>query len=651
MRAARSAFAWENVFVWAPALLLGGSVGAASVFEPEGLVIGFTLLGAAVIAGIAVTSDAFRRLPDSGLHTAPGRRHAKATILAVVAAPLIVVVTAGYLPWIARIPEVPRAMVFGVTAAGLGWVVLSLATRPLKELDALAAVADAPAEAGTVALPPRSVGGLLSFEVDQDEPFNLDRLGRQAQVENFCREVAEADAPMLWALDGPWGSGKSAFVRMSEAHLSNDGAAVVVFTPPVEGLTGTPLTDLVVTVSAHLAQQSKASPEESVSERTRALWALGRALGDPRILLGDFATRGANPAARLATARRLLAQHVEQSERRLVVWIDELDRCEPRYALATLQSARHLLAVPNVVTLVAVNRSALCRSIDALHGPGSADQFLDRYIDRTIPLTPPAESNYERHQLVTNLVQSWAKTADAQGWARDGLLSAALAAVGVATDLNLRDIAQIVAEFAVLAPHLPSAESYQRALPRRVGSTAPDPMYDAPQRWADTNRALLGLLILRRRSADHYGNIAARAEQLEPTPQNWQALLEEAGATVRPDEWPAPVGDGGIMIALRHVRNRTPGGPPTLAEPHQRRRKSAGRTSRHNSRLKALLRSPQRAHWARWSRWVWSLRERSGGGCATPIWWRRLSWRGILAGDSFLRYSRRLIGEQQTVSC
>ncbi len=566
IRTARAAFAWEHSFVWVPALLLGGSIGAASVLEPEGLVTGFTLLGAAVIAGIAVTNDAFRRLPDGGLHTAPGRRHAKATILAVVAAPLIVVVSVGYLPWIDRIAAAPRAAVFGVTAAALGWVVLSLATRPLKELDALAAVADAPEDAATIALPSRSVGGLLSFDVYQDDPFNLDRLGRQAQVENFCREVTDAAAPMLWALDGPWGSGKSAFVRMSEAHLGNNGTAVVVFTPPVEGLTGTPLTDLVVTVSANLAQQCRTSPEEPVSERTRALWAIGRALGDQRLILGDFATRGTNPTARLAAARRLLAEHVEQSERRLVLWIDELDRCEPGYALAMLQSARHLLSVPNVVTLVAVNRRALCHSVDAIHGQGAGDRFLDRYIDRTIPLTPPAESNYERHQLVTNLIQSWAKAADAQGWTRDGPLSGTLAAVGVATDLNLRDIAQIVAEFAVLAPQLPPAESYQRALPRRFGLTQPDPMGDAFQRWADTNRALLGLLILRRYSAAEYEDIAAQAEQLDPTPQNWQALLRKAGATVYPDEWPGHISDGGIMYALRHVMNRPSGGAPTRAD-------------------------------------------------------------------------------------
>lgn len=563
-----------------PALLLGGSVGAASVLEPEGLVTGFTLLGAAVIAGIAVANDAFRRLPEGGLHTAPGRRHAKATISTVVAAPLIVVVTAGYLPWMDRFPAALRAAVFGVTAAGLGWVVLSMATRPLKELDALAAVADVPEDGAAAALPPRSVGGLLSFDVAKGDPFDLDRLGRRALVENFCREVTDAAAPMLWALDGPWGSGKSAFVRMSEAHFSNNGTAVVVFTPPVEGLTGTPMTDLVIALSTHLAQQSGTSPDDPVPEDLRALWAHGRALGDPRLLLGDFASRGTNPAARLATARTLLAQHVERSQRRLVVWIDELDRCEPRYALATLQSARSLLHVPNVVTLVAVNRSALCHSVDTIHGEGAADRFLDRYIDRTIPLTPPGDGTYERHQLVEGMVLSWAKTLGAQDWAPDPVLWTTLAAVGVATDLNMRDIAQIVTEFAVISPQLPPVESYQRHPPTRVGTSPRDPMEGAHQRRAETNRALLGLLVLRRCSAEQYASIAAQVDRHTPTPQNWNHLVNEAGAAMRVTQWPGHLGDDGIMTALQQVIQRTPATAPTLADliraVHSQPRESAG---------------------------------------------------------------------------
>ena len=519
-----------------------------------------------MIAGIAVANDAFRRLPDGGLHTAPGIRHARATISAVVAAPLIVVITAGYLPWIDRFAAPQRAAVFGVTAAGLGWVVLSMATRPIKELDALVAVADISEDASTVALPPRSVGALLSFDVDKDDPFDLDRLGRRALVENFCREVTDATAPMLWALDGPWGSGKSAFVRMSEPHFSNNGTAAVVFTPPVEGLTGTPLTDLVVAVSAHLAQQSGTSPDDPVPEDLRALWAHGRALGDPRLLLGDFASRGTNPTARLATARRLLAEHVERSQRRLVVWIDELDRCEPRYALAMLQSARSLLHVPNVVTLVAVNRSALCHSVETIHGDGAADRFLDRYIDRTIPLEPPGGSAFERHELAERLVWSWAKTLGAHDWAPDGLLWTTLAAHGVATDLNFRDLAQVLAEFAVLAPQLPPVEAYQRTLPARFGLTPPDPMDDARERRAETNRALLGLLVLRRYSPNQFAEIATQSEQLHPEPQTWHALLNKAGAEVRTDDWPRRIGDGGITIALQSVMKRTPGPVPTLAE-------------------------------------------------------------------------------------
>ena len=527
---------------------------------------GFTLLGAAVIAGIAVANDAFRRLPDGGLHTAPGVHHAKATIAAVMAAPLIVVITAGYLPWLDRFPPPLRAVLFGATAAGLGWVVLSMATRPIKELEAIAAGANVLEDVTAVTLPPRSVGGLLSFDVHKDEPFDLDRLGRRTLVENFCGEVTDAAAPMLWALDGPWGSGKSAFVRMSEAHLRNNGTAVVVFTPPVEGLTGTPLTDLVAAVSGQLAPQPRARRDDPIPDGLRSLWTHGKALGDPRLLLGDFASQGTNPAARLTTARRLLAEHVERSQQRLVVWIDELDRCEPRYALAMLQSARTLLHVPNVVTVVAVNRRALCHSVDTIHGEGAADRFLDRYIDRTIPLTPPGDGAYERHQLVEGLVQAWVKTLGADRWAPDALLWSTLATVGVATDLNTRDIAQIVAEFALIVPQLPPVESYEKQLPARVRTRPQESVQAAQQRRAETNLVLLGLLVLRRHSAREYASIAEHVDKYGPTPDNWPALADNVGRALRVNDWPKSIGDGGIMMALQHVSQRTPATAPTLAD-------------------------------------------------------------------------------------
>ena len=76
--------------------------------------------------------------------------------------------------------------------------------------------------------------------------------------------------------------------------------------------------------------------------------------------------------------------------RGLVVCVDELDRCRPEYALSLLEVIRHLVDVPGVVVLLAINRSELSHSVKSIFGGDfSADRYLRRIVDRTVQLSVP----------------------------------------------------------------------------------------------------------------------------------------------------------------------------------------------------------------------------------------------------------------------
>ena len=68
------------------------------------------------------------------------------------------------------------------------------------------------------------------FAADASDPFGNDRLDRTAEVKEFCADLTQAELPLLVAIDGEWGSGKSAFVQMCAAHLASEhrGQMVVV---------------------------------------------------------------------------------------------------------------------------------------------------------------------------------------------------------------------------------------------------------------------------------------------------------------------------------------------------------------------------------------------------------------------------------------
>lgn len=83
---------------------------------------------------------------------------------------------------------------------------------------------------------------------------------------------------------------------------------------------------------------------------------------------------------------------IEQSLRDLVdhgaaalpmfVFIDELDRCRPTFAIALLEGVKHLFGVPGVCFVVSTNLSQLSESIKAVYGHGfDGSGYLKRFFD------------------------------------------------------------------------------------------------------------------------------------------------------------------------------------------------------------------------------------------------------------------------------
>lgn len=73
---------------------------------------------------------------------------------------------------------------------------------------------------------------------------------------------------------------------------------------------------------------------------------------------------------------------VLNDEEKLVIFIDELDRCNPQYAVKLLERVKHYFNHPKVVFVVSYNKSELQHSIKTLYGSKfSADKYLERFFD------------------------------------------------------------------------------------------------------------------------------------------------------------------------------------------------------------------------------------------------------------------------------
>ena len=172
--------------------------------------------------------------------------------------------------------------------------------------------------------------------------------------------LAGIEAPAVLSLDAGWGTGKTAFVKMCSAWMRSEAsphsdASVVVFNAWTQSYTGEPLKDIVEAVTGQIsdADDERRKKIARLLEQQAARVASGGMVPDAIVADGE------GPRRDTLRFKKTLRSFVTEGGGRLVVIVDELDRCRPDYAIGVLEKVRHIFDVAGVVVVLAVNREAL----------------------------------------------------------------------------------------------------------------------------------------------------------------------------------------------------------------------------------------------------------------------------------------------------
>lgn len=216
------------------------------------------------------------------------------------------------------------------------------------------------------------------------------------------------------ALDSPWGTGKSIFLEKFEAMLEQDCQdqlrvvhynawendfwdnafepfADAVFSHP---LFASPLADQTTNRSVekfgiamkHLAvaftkkQLENYFDSEQLAEAGSALaGAVGNYVSsDPNAVSPAYSAYKKNLQEMQAAMETVLQESIPDGK--LVIIIDELDRCRPTFAIETLEIVKHVMDVPNVVYLFALDVQQLGAAIKKVYGAETdATSYLMRF--------------------------------------------------------------------------------------------------------------------------------------------------------------------------------------------------------------------------------------------------------------------------------
>lgn len=240
-----------------------------------------------------------------------------------------------------------------------------------------------------------------------------DEYNREPIAENLIRLIqSDVDISPI-VIDGQWGTGKTEFChKLKNLLKATDRNTHTAYIDAFKAdHADEPLVTLVAAIANLLEDEERANFIQKAIPAVRfGLKTLGKALvawtlkqnaddiGDEfEGVIQEAANQGLSAAieqtiedhqeaeATLSSLREALQEIAETN--RLVLFVDELDRCRPDFAIAMLESIKHVFDVPNVTFVLVSNLTQLRYSVNHCYGAGvDAQRYLDKFINFSFTL-------------------------------------------------------------------------------------------------------------------------------------------------------------------------------------------------------------------------------------------------------------------------
>ena len=251
--------------------------------------------------------------------------------------------------------------------------------------------------------------------IPEAEPFKYDKLERQQHAVNFMNMVSlYGETGCVIALNGLWGTGKTTFVKMMEQLMKNQGYKPLYFNAWTNDFVSDPLV-------AMLAEMKEVMPDSPKLENVvklggKILTTIGGsvlksvvkekfgvdvdAVADDVVgvindQIGDYTEQKKT----LEDFKNALVEYVADNTeegRPVVFFIDELDRCNPHFAVQVLERVKHLFDIPNMVFVLIINKQQLQHAICGYYGSENidAENYLRRFVDVEYQLPEADKEKY-----------------------------------------------------------------------------------------------------------------------------------------------------------------------------------------------------------------------------------------------------------------
>lgn len=284
------------------------------------------------------------------------------------------------------------------------------------------------------------------LRVGKDESFEQDVLDRKDFGQSLLNLITKSEDELVISIDGQWGDGKSTFVQMWQGMLTDAEMPNIYIDAFASDYIDNPFLAVASAITTYIDENSTEDNEEhpfleKAKEVGSRLLPWGTKIAVKAVTAGlingsdieqlvavkkdianDLATTASDFVGKQLEAHKedqqlFVAFKEELSNitdgKKLVIVIDELDRCKPTYALGLLEKIKHLFSTKNVFFVLVMHKQELEKSIKCIYGDIDAHAYLQKFIhvQTTLPKKPDGLNNdlekYAQHLFKSHNIETW----------------------------------------------------------------------------------------------------------------------------------------------------------------------------------------------------------------------------------------------------
>lgn len=298
----------------------------------------------------------------------------------------------------------------------------------------------------------------VQIDTPKGDPFANDKLERKQYAKILTSLIENADDGFTMSIDAEWGNGKTTFVRMWQTYLQQEGYTTIYINAwENDFYTADPFAVLINEMFTQIPRTSFSDEQyQLLSSCVGGLAAIAKtipilnvigAFGDACKQVIDECKKDKNPLQACESYTKLIQEfrqklqdfvHSISSDKKVVIFVDELDRCRPDFAIEMLERIKHLFCVDGLVFVLSIDKQQLEASVKGHYGSDSinATEYLKRFIDIEYRLPQPGKEKFVLEQMQQHETFQLLKKIDG-GQAYD-----VLKVIVYNDDMNLRSIEQ-----------------------------------------------------------------------------------------------------------------------------------------------------------------------------------------------------------------